>query len=282
MSATVHQLRDLSTLFTRSEVQRWQKEDFDSIRIKLKRYDLYEKYRGVTYLSFLRKTYTVLQKQYQNEYILKNELLNNWVKKELGEEESIVFNELNIGKARADLAMFNGVSKVFEIKTIFDDTTRLQHQLEHYKKVFNEVYVVVPFEKLESYIDFDTEIGVITYNANKKLFSLEKKAMFSTEIDAKVLMEVLHTKEYLKICRSYYNNLPEMNAFNQFDICSELISKIPNAVLNNFFLKVMKKREVHNVFFNIVNNEFNQVCLALNLNHSERNNLIENLRKIID
>lgn len=278
MAITVNQLRDFSTLFSRSEVSCWQKSDFEGVDIKLKRYNLYEKYKGQTYLSLLRNTYKILQDNYPNEYILKNELLNKWAKTELGEKNSYIFNELRIGKARADLVMFNGVSKVFEIKTIFDDDTRLQHQLEQYKKIFNEVYIVVPKENLIKYLDVGKGIGVISYDIHSKTFLLEIMAERIYNIDINVLMEVLHTKEYLKICEAVYDELPEMNAFNQFEICKNLISRIPSHKLNNFFLDVMKERNINNEFFNIVNNEFNQICLALNLTRTERDKLIEGLR----
>ncbi len=91
-------------------------------------------------------------------------------------------------------------------------------------------------------------------------------------------MEVLHTKEYLEISKAYFGQLPEMNSFNQFVICKELISKIPQNDLNSLFLSTMKKRNVNNQFFNKINNEFNQICLSLNLKKQERDNLINSLK----
>jgi hypothetical protein len=69
-----------------------------------------------------------------------------------------------------------------------------------------------------------------------------------------------------------------MNAFNQFEICKDLISKIPSNELNKLFIKTMKKRKINNSFFNKINNEFNQICLSLNLDEKERKNLINTLK----
>lgn len=278
MSFTTNQLRDFSSLFSRSEVSRWLKNDFESIDLKLNRYNLFEKNRGNSYLTILKKTYKILEKHYPNEYILKNEFLNQWLKKELGNENSIIFNELRIGKAIADLAMFNGISKVFEIKTILDKEYRLSHQLQEYKKIFNEVYIIIPKVHLSKYIDYDKSIGVITYESNSKNFDLVQNSERNYDIDLDVLMEVLHTKEYLEISKNYYKDLPAMNAFNQFDVCKSLISKIPNEELNRIFLKTMKKRCVNNLFFDKINSEFNQICLSLNLKQKDRDELIKNLK----
>lgn len=278
MSFTTNQLRDFSSLFSRSEVNRWLKNDFESIDLKLNRYNLFEKNKGNSYLTILKKTYKILEKHYPNEYILKNEFLNQWLKKELGNENSVIFNEFRIGKAIADLAMFNGISKVFEIKTILDKEYRLSNQLFEYKRIFNEVYIIVPEVHLSKYINYDKTIGIISYESNSKRFELIQKPERNYNIDNDVIMEVLHTKEYLEITNDFYSEIPIMNAFNQFDICKELISKIPKEELNKMFLKKMKNRNINNLFFNKINSEFNQICLSLNLKQQERDKLIKNLK----
>lgn len=278
MNYSINQLRDFSSLFSRSEVNRWFKDDFESIDLKLKRYKLSEKNKGNSYLNVLRQTYKLLEKHYPNEYILKNEFLTQWLKKELGNNHSIIFNEFRMGKAIADLAMFNGKSRVFEIKTILDKEYRLSNQLKEYKKLFNEVYIIVPSQLLSKYINYDTTIGIITYDSHSKEFELIQKSEINNRIDTNVLMEVLHTKEYLNIVNDYYDFIPEMNSFNQFNICKELIAQISNEELNKLFIHIIKKRNVNNLFFNKRNREFNQICLSLNLEKTERDNLIQKLQ----
>jgi hypothetical protein len=275
---SINQLRDFSSLFLRSEVNRWFKEDFESINLKLQRYQIEDKNKGNTYLSILRQAYKVIEKKYPNEYILKNEFLTQWLKNELGTSQSIIFNELRLGKAIADLAMFNGKSKVFEIKTILDKEYRLSNQLQEYKKLFNEVYIIIPKELISKYSEFDVEVGIITYDSNSKVFELIQNSNFNYQIDVDVLMEVLHTKEYIDIVKIFYKDVPEMNSFNQFNICKHLIAKIPSKDLNELFIKKMKERKINNHFFNKVNREFNQICLSLNLDKEKRDILIQKLK----
>lgn len=281
MTHSKNQFRDFSSLFTRSEVTRWLKNDFQSIDIKLDRYNVLEKNKGKSYLKILKDTYKRLEKSYPNEYIVKNEFLNRFLKKELGNEDSIIYNELRIGKAIADLAMFNGISKVFEIKTVLDKEYRLSNQIQEYKKIFNEVYIIVPTIQLSKYINYDKNIGIIAYDNENRKFELIQKSVKNYEIDKDVVMEVLHTKEYKQIVNEYFKELPEMNSFNQFQICKDLIKRIPNEDLNKLFLKTMKKRNINNFFFNKLNSEFNQICLSLNLNQTERDVLIKNLKSHI-
>lgn len=88
----------------------------------------------------------------------------DWLIKEIGEHSSKIFSEFRIGKAVADLVMFNGYSKVFEIKTEYDSDSRLPLQLENYKKAFNQIFLIIPELKLSFYEKYNCDIGIITFS----------------------------------------------------------------------------------------------------------------------
>jgi len=272
---SINQLRDYSSLFTRSEISRLMDNDFSSVNLKIDRYALGKKFKGDSYLKFFKKVYKILEKFYPNEYIFKNQFLNTWLKEELGSKDSIIFNELRLGKSIADLAMFNGISKAFEIKTILDKDYRLSGQLNTYKKVFNEVYIIIPAALIGKYEAYDEEVGIILYEGME--FILARKAKRNELADHELLMGMLHTKEYRQIVTRYYSELPEMNAFSQFEICKSLISMIPYKELNVLFLEVIKQRKLNRSFFSVANIEFNQICLSLNLCEKQKKLLIEKL-----
>jgi len=278
MSTNINQLRDFSTFFTRSEVLRLLKSDFKSVNTKLQRYDLIEKKRGCSYLEVLKEAYKNIQNSYQNEYVLKNEFLNKCLVEKVLNKDSIVFNELRLGDSIADLAIFNGVSKAFEIKTILDKECRLSSQIETYKKIFNETYIIVPEQQVDKYLKFDNEVAVFSYDSNLNKFELVREATRNEVIDIDILMNVLHSKEYLSIVHNHFGIVSELNSFNQFDICKKLISTIGYLELNNIFLETMKSRKIHNSFFNKFNSEFNQVSLSLNLKEIDRKKLIDELK----
>lgn len=275
-----NQLRDYSSLFSRSEAQLWMKRDFDSINSKIKRYDEHwlNSFR-TTYVNYLKYIYHILEIHYQNEYVFKNAFLNEWLIKEIGQFNSKVFNEYRVGNAVADLVMFNGNSKVFEIKTEYDSDSRLAQQLENYRKIFNQIFLIIPETKLSTYKKYDESVGIITFNGNQKQkFTLRRKAVNNSDVDAETIMHILHTHEYKAIVGSYYGSIPEMTSFNQFHTCSELIKKIPNQELNKYFIEQMKNRDLENVLSSRYYREFNQLSLALKLSKTEKKNMIQNIR----
>lgn len=283
MNFRTNQLRDYASLFSRGQVFSWLKYDFSSINYKIERYDgKWLTKKDSTYLDYLKHVYKILADNYQNEYVFKNEFLNNWLIQELGENGTVVFNEFRAGNSIADLAMFNGCSKVFEIKTELDSDSRLPFQLGNYKKAFNQIYIVVPISKVEMYLKQDSSVGIISYNPNSQdLFTIHREAVMNLIIDPSAIMSILHVEEYKSIILEYYNILPKVTSFNQFKICSELIRQIPQDRLNDLFIEHMKKRNSFNVLSARNFKEFNQLFLALKMNSELKKNMIDSLRTSI-
>lgn len=283
MKYQMNQLRDYSSLFSRSEVLSWLKMDFTSINYKIERYDgKWLKCQNSTYLDYLKYIYAVLADNYQNEYIFKNEFLNNWLIKEVGETNAQIFSEFRVGNSIADLTMFNGCSKIFEIKTELDSDARLAVQLQNYRKAFNQIFLIIPKTKLNIYEKQDDSIGLITYDPKSDTsFSLYRNAKSNFEIEPSIIMSILHTNEYKSIVRKYYGSLPQMTSFNQYNVCCDLIFEIPKIKLNKLFIDEMKNRNSGNALSNRYYKEFNQLFLALRMNRDSKGKMIETLKTAI-
>jgi len=279
----ISQLRDYSSLFSRSQVLAWLKNDLSSIHFKIERYD--EKWlnkHNSTYLDYLKYIYSILANHYQNEYIFKNEFLNNWLIKELGETNSQIFSEFRVGNSIADLVMFNGCSRIFEIKTELDSDSRLSSQIKNYDKAFNQIFLIIPESKLQIYEKQDASIGLITYGPKRdNTFSVYRNAKLNLDIEPSTIMSILHTNEYKSIVNKYYGSLPQMTSFNQFKICSDLIFKIPIDSLNKLFIDEMKLRNSSDALSSRTYKEFNQLFLALKMNRDSKSKMIEILKTSI-
>ena len=192
----INLLRDYSSIFTRSEAISLLKGDFSSINLKINRHS--KKIPNSAYSSyakFIKHAYKILEKSYQNEYVFKNSFLTHWLINELGESNSIIFNEFRAGNSVADMAMFNGVSKAFEIKTEFDSDKRLKGQIENYKQVFNEIYLIVPKSKVYLYSAIDEAVGIILFDENRVgKFEVYRKPIFRENLNPSLLMEIFYTQ----------------------------------------------------------------------------------------
>jgi len=101
-------------------------------------------------------------------------------------------------------------------------------------------------------------------------------------IDADTLIRSIRTPEYKSIIMNYYGELPEMSSFNMFEVCRDLMKKIPNEKLHNLFINELKKRKSNIEIIDTYNKELRQLCLAMNINAISYKVLDEKLSKSVN
>ena len=92
--------------------------------------------------------YTILKKQYRNEYYYKNILFNKLLLGVHSLNTTTALTELPIADCKADFILINGKAVVYEIKTELDNFDRLENQINNYYKAFDHVAVVTCKESL--------------------------------------------------------------------------------------------------------------------------------------
>ncbi len=234
----------------------------------------------LTYLDLMDVVYRNMTKHYRCEYVFKNEIIKHLIRDFKKRDKSVVFNEFRVSDSIADLAIFNGESKAFEIKTEFDSSRRLEKQMSAYRRIFDKSYIVVPENKLSDYLSaIDDTIGIIllTYHKGRVNLFKYREAEQNREIDTNTLIRCLRTSEYEKIVSSYYGKLPDVATADMFDACAEKLSKIPSSVLRELFLLEIKKRKSDLGNLKSVPQSLTQLCVSLNLKYDGISSLVKSL-----
>ncbi|MUP37739.1 sce7726 family protein [Labilibaculum euxinus] len=270
-------LRSYSTIFSSTSFNRLLLyNDYSFINHNIKTYDI-SKIGSLfeNYYEYIRFVYGELRKQYRNEYIYKNTLINEILIKKYSVKETIAINEFRVGNSIADIVMFNGTSKAFEIKTELDSNTRLKGQLNDYTKIFKENYIVTHESLVDKYLKEDASAGIIQIVECPRSLKIEeiRPVKINNDIDPNILIRSLRTEEYKSIVKNYYGSLPKMTSFNMFKICSELIQNIPQESLNSLFINQMKKRKSNMNEISSFYKELRQIGLAMNLDQKNYNKL---------
>ncbi len=266
-------MRSYANIFSSTSFARLLKnEDFDFINKKIERYDSNKIGKNfTTYSEYIRYAYNSLKKEYRCEYIYKNELINELLLKKYGTENTVVINEFKVGNSVADMVLFNGTSKAFEIKTELDSEKRLVGQLNDYTKIFKECYIVTHESLIGKYLGTDKKIGVIAIIKHGNSFKMEevRKAIVSEEINAGVLIKSLRTQEYKNLITAYFGQLPCVSNFQMFDECAFLMKQIPNRELNSLFITELKKRASNTQLLQSFYKELRQLCLSLKISQKD-------------
>jgi len=243
-------------------------DDFSFLDSKIRRYDISKVGSEIhTYYDYIRYTYKILQNEYRNEYIYKNTIINDLLLRKYGLKNTILINEFRVGNSIADVVMFNGTSKAFEIKTELDSARRLDSQLDDYMKIFQECYVITHESLTSKYLLGDSRIGIIELAKHKNSVLLKevRPAQMNNTIDSDTLIKAIRTSEYKNIVKQYFGSLPVMNSFNMFEMCRNLIRQIPSDQLHKLFIAELKKRKTNTGIVNQFPKELRHVFLAMNI-----------------
>ena len=263
-------LRSYATVFSSTSFSKLlQRNDYSFINAKIVRYDFPKVGKEIhTYHDYIRFIYNELRKRYRNEYIYKNTFINDLLINKYGIKNTIAINEFRVGNSIADIVMFNGTSKAFEIKTELDSNKRLSGQLSDYTKIFKSCYIVTHESLSEKYLREDDNIGIIELVERSKSVLMQevRAAKENSFIDPETLIRAIRTSEYKSIVKQYYGLLPEMNSFNMFEICKSMMKQIPQDKLNDLFVKELRKRKSNTDIINTFPDELRQLCFAMNIN----------------
>ena len=276
-------LRNYSSAFSRSNITDiLYYDDYSYLDWLIKRYNT--KRHDFSYLEYLKVLYASLAKDYRCEYVYKNELIHELLKK-YGTKNTTVFNEFKVGNSIVDIAFFNGESKAFEIKTEYDTSKRLDKQLLSYSRVFDKCYIVIPEEKLFEYYDLrDEKTGIILVKRIGRSFMLEefRPAVENVFIAKDLFMSCLRTTEYENLIIEKFGSLPSAKPGHLFKACFEQINKLTNEDLKRYFVNTIKTRRNNTKIIYKMPHSLRQTCLALNLNATKSQILLEKLNKPIN
>jgi hypothetical protein len=280
-------MRSYSAVFSSTSFSKVLKgHDLSFIDSKIKRYDenTIKSGKVSTYLEYIRHIYAELSKNYRNEYLYKNSFINNLLLKEYGVKDTIAINEFRVGNSIADIVLFNGSSKAFEIKTELDSKRRLKGQIADYTKIFDECYIITDESLIEKYSNENDWVGLIALQKLPRSIKMKevRKAKRNETINPETLIRSIRTSEYKSIVQQFYGELPEMNSFNMFDVCFQLMKEIPLDILRSLFIDVLKTRKSNTVLLKSFEKELRQLALAMQIDEKKYQYLLAKLNNPIN
>lgn len=170
----------------------------------------------------LKWAYGILQREYRNEFVYKNELALQLIK--LNHKDPVVgFNEFSIGASQLDLMVVNGTTTAYEIKTELDNFNRLSKQLWDYSLVCDRSYVVTYLHLVDQLLKIvSPHVGVIGFDG-KKFLKIRPASKCIENLSTKHLLGMLRKPEYLGLFKEEFGFVPNVPNTQLFDyICHSL------------------------------------------------------------
>lgn len=164
----------------------------------------------------IRQLYTtLLYNYYPNEATIKAAFSNQFF---FNSHKHVVIYELNAGNSRVDICKINGKSIAYEIKTDLDNFHRLSKQIQDYKQLFEEVFVICSEARYHEAVQFlPSDIGIYTYyktRQNNYRFTISRPSCLNGQfLNSKYQLSTLTKADIRHCCPDGMNDKEQMIQF---------------------------------------------------------------------
>ncbi len=193
--------------------------------------------------EFFDWVYNLLFKNYRNEYIYKNVIVNKILLSKHSLNTSQMLTEFRVGRSKADVVLLNGDSTVYEIKSQYDSFARLEKQIQAYFEIFDYINVITSAsqaQKLESILPDKAGLLVLT---NRNTISTIREPKSNKEnLNLDILFDSLRKAEYMRIIKEHYGTVPDVPNTQIYRECKRLFCKIPPVYAHDLTIKILKAR----------------------------------------
>ena len=147
----------------------------------------------------------------RDEYIYRAALTHKVLMGKHSLNTACMISEFRVGTCKADLAILNGTATVYEIKSERDSLARLANQIENYKKVFANVYVIVSETHVRSVIETTPEdVGIMCLSRRYQISTVREALDCPGRICPATVFESLRSAEACSILVELGVGVPEV------------------------------------------------------------------------
>ncbi|AEV61027.1 sce7726 family protein [Pseudomonas ogarae] len=182
------------------------------------------------------------RKDYRHEYAYKAAITKKILFGRHSLNTASLITEFRVQNTKADIAIFNGTSTAYEIKSERDSLSRLQPQVETYKKFFSKVYVIAGENHIKEIMQKTPEdVGVLLLNNRFRITKIREVPENPYRTSPEVIFDSIQLKESLEILRLFGINLPEMANTEIRSTLREIFKSLDPAKTHAHMVNVLRR-----------------------------------------
>lgn len=133
---------------------------------------------------------------FRDEYVYRAALTQNVLLGTHSLNTACMLTEFRAGSCKADLAILNGTSTVYEIKSERDTLARLDNQIINYQKIFAKIYIIASESHIPSLIDSTSSaVGILCLNKRNQITRVRESSNNVKSVCPVTIFESLRTDE---------------------------------------------------------------------------------------
>ena len=186
----------------------------------------------------------ILFREHPIEYVYKACVLKRTVFGTYSPNTTALYMEFPVAGARADILLVNGDATVFEVKTRFDDPTRLNIQLAEYYRCFRSVSVVVEEDQFERYTrELPDHVGVLALTSRFSISVKRSPRATSKKLDHTQMFALLRQREYYDAISDLGVDLSIIDPSVRYQAALERFSTLPVKTAYDRVLRALRARQ---------------------------------------
>ena len=179
---------------------------------------------------------------YRHEYIYKAALTHNILLGTHRLHTASMVTEFRVGECKADVAILNGTSTVYEIKSERDTLRRLEHQVAAYATVFAKVYVIAAEDHVASVMkSVPSQVGVMRLSSRYHISKVREAAEQSERTSPAAIFDSIRTQEARMILLAHGVQVPNVPNTELNAVLRELFLKLDPRAAHEGMVRILKK-----------------------------------------
>ncbi|WP_454832583.1 sce7726 family protein [Pseudoxanthomonas wuyuanensis] len=223
--------------------------------------------------------FAVLRKSGQrNEYVYRAALTHNILLGRHSLSTASMLTEFRAGACKADLAILNGTSTVYEIKSERDSLSRLANQIANYRKVFAKIYVVASEAHVGEIISSTSnDIGVMSLVRRGRIHKVREAADRPDLVCPVTIFESMRLVEACSILRDLRVPVPDVPNTVLHGAMRECFAKLDPLEVHQHMVRTLKRTRNLAPLSALVNQlpvSLQPAALALRVRRSDHERLV--------
>lgn len=151
----------------------------------------------VTVGDFLDSSFNRLrQRQHRHEYIYKAAITKKVLLGTHSLQTASMITEFRVGDCKADVVILNGTATVYEIKSERDSLSRLQRQIDSYRRVFATTNVIAGENHLDEVLALTPEdVGVLKLSSRYNITPIRKGECRADQTSPEAIFDAITLSE---------------------------------------------------------------------------------------
>jgi len=179
---------------------------------------------------------------YRHEYIYKSALTHKILLGTHSLQTASMLNEFRVGECKADLAILNGTSTVYEVKSERDSLSRLERQLVAYSKVFARVYVIAAEDHVDAVRgSVSGDVGILRLNGRHQISTLRDAVDRGECTLPAAIFDSIRTEEARIILQSQGVSVPIVPNTELNSVLRQLFIRLDARIAHDSMVRVLRK-----------------------------------------